>query len=119
MRVWFDDVRPAPRGWRRTRTPQEAIDLIAAGSVSAISLDFDLGLQDERGLDINGEHVLRWIEEQMFTGTELAMPEVRVHSSNVVGRQRLRLTLEALVRRHPEQWEWTTTNDGAVLRPRP
>jgi hypothetical protein len=47
MRVWLDDRRPPPDGeWAWVKTPEEAIELLATGEVSEISLDHDLGLLD-------------------------------------------------------------------------
>lgn len=117
MKVWLDDVRPAPPGWRRTRTPQEAIDLLETGRCSVLSLDFDLGLEDSRGLDWNGEAVVKHIEERLFRGDEIRLPEIKLHTANVAGRRRMRQALDALVRRHPDRWKWVTTIDGEVLRP--
>jgi hypothetical protein len=55
--VWLDDVRPAPRGWRRARTPDEAINLLRTGRVTELSLDHDLGLITE-GREATGYDVL-------------------------------------------------------------
>jgi len=59
IKVWLDDVRPAPDGWNTVRWPQDAIELLARGNVSRISLDHDLG-DDARG---TGYDVLLWIEQ--------------------------------------------------------
>jgi hypothetical protein len=76
------------------------IELLESGSVEEISLDYDLGLVDERGVDRNGEDVLRWIEQQVYEqGGAFCLPIVRIHSANPVGRQRLQRALEAIQRR--------------------
>lgn len=46
-------------------------------------MDYDLGLVDERGVDWNGEDVLRWIELQVAEqGHALALPVTNIHSAN-------------------------------------
>lgn len=44
-RLWLDDERPAPAGWVHVRTASTAIELLAAGGVTEVSLDHDLGPQ--------------------------------------------------------------------------
>lgn len=103
MRVFLDDVRPAPAGWVRARTPEEVIALLRTGRVEALSLDFDLGFRgaEERR---TGELVLHWLEERVFGGDlDFDLPEIAIHSSNPVGRQRLRRALDAIERRLGEQ----------------
>lgn len=95
MRVWLDDLRPAPEGWTHARTQAEAIALLEAGGVKAISLDHDLGEPDaEVG---SGYGVACWIEEHAAVG-ELAPLEWAIHSANPVGRERMRVALEAAAR---------------------
>ena len=47
MKIWLDDVRPAPEGWLWARDEEEFWGLFAHGEPEAISLDNDLG-EDER-----------------------------------------------------------------------
>jgi hypothetical protein len=99
MRVWLDDVRPAPDGWVHVRTPEEAIELLRTGEVAELSLDFDLGFRGDEERR-TGEVVLVWIEEQVVRGTaQFVLPEISIHSSNPVGRARLRRALDAIRRR--------------------
>ena len=44
MKVWHDDIRPAPKGWEWARTNSRAMELLAKHDVEEISLDHDLGL---------------------------------------------------------------------------
>jgi len=78
MKVWLDDVRPASDRWKCVQCPQEAIELLARGEVTHISLDHDLG-DDERG---TGYDVLLWIEQATMIG-DFVPPVITVHSSNV------------------------------------
>jgi hypothetical protein len=116
VRIWLDNERPAPRGWRRARTPQEAIDLLETGKATILSLDFDLKLKNDRGADWNGEHVVRWIEEKQFRGEDVVLSQIQIHSTNVVGIPQLRRALEALRRRNPDRWAWIMSPNGSVLR---
>ncbi|KZN68262.1 hypothetical protein N473_07500 [Pseudoalteromonas luteoviolacea CPMOR-1] len=49
MKVYLDDERQTPKGWKRVYWPLEAIELLESGEVSEISLDHDLG-DDDRGI---------------------------------------------------------------------
>jgi hypothetical protein len=99
MRVFLDDVRPAPEGWVRARTPEEVIELLRSGRVEALSLDFDLGFRGQKERR-TGEVVLQWIEERVVRGdADFDLPEITIHSSNPVGRERLERALDAIARR--------------------
>ena len=100
MKIWLDDMREAPAGWTRCFSPDDVIEHLESGEVEEISLDYDLGLVDDRGIDRNGEDVLKWIEQQLVErGDSFPLPEIRIHSANPVGRQRLQRALEAIHRR--------------------
>lgn len=44
MRLWHDDIRPAPEGWMWARTNAEAIERLETGAYDELSMDHDLGL---------------------------------------------------------------------------
>lgn len=45
MKLYLDDVRPAPEGWVLARSVDEAMNiLMKSGSLYELSLDFDLGM---------------------------------------------------------------------------
>lgn len=46
MKLWLDDVRPAPEGWVWARKLSEAKEYLAEGTVTECSLDHDLGFHD-------------------------------------------------------------------------
>jgi len=88
MKIWLDDKRPMPSGFNyHAKTALEAIRLLAAGGVTAISLDHDLG--DVSG---TGYEVACYIERGAYDGS-LAPVEVSVHSANPVGRERMELAI--------------------------
>ena len=43
MKLWVDDHRPAPRGWRGVRSVAAAKVYLEQGLVTDISLDHDMG----------------------------------------------------------------------------
>jgi len=93
LRVFLDDIRPAPEGWTLVRWPDEAIALLKTGQVDELSLDHDLG-DDQRG---TGHDVLVWIEEAVAL-RGFRPPAITVHSANAVGRRRMALAIESIRR---------------------
>ena len=91
MRVYLDDLRPAPDGWVRVFWPDEAIALLKIGEVTHLSLDHDLG-DDPRG---TGYDVLLWIEEAVAV-SDFKAPEITVHSANPAARQRMEAAIVAI-----------------------
>jgi hypothetical protein len=99
MKLWLDDLRPAPEGWTWAKTALEAIRLIDAGGVDAISLDHDLG---DTGIpEMTGYDVALHLAQRAFEGKPV--PDlVRVHSANPVGRERIK----GVIRRYlPDSWK--------------
>lgn len=91
MKVYLDDERKTPDGWKRVYWPSEAIELLKTGIVSEISLDHDLG-DDERG---TGNDVLLWIEEQVYT-CGFIPPKMTVHSANASARDKMNLGIRTI-----------------------
>ncbi len=87
MKVWLDDVREMPPDFDyHARTAADAIRLLETESVRRISLDHDLG-DDENG---TGYDVAKWIEARAFAwahGEACGLPplEWAIHSQNPVG----------------------------------
>jgi hypothetical protein len=61
MKVFLDDEGVAPEGWIQVHWPDEAIRLLQSGVVTHLSLDHDLG-DDQQG---TGYDVLLWIEQEV------------------------------------------------------
>ncbi len=93
MKIFLDDIRETPEGWRRVYWPNEAIALLEQGGVTEISLDHDLG-DDARG---TGYDVVTWIEEAVIT-RGFVPPKIHVHSANPVGRQRMMQGIRSIER---------------------
>lgn len=94
LKMFLDDMRPAPEGWVLVETPEQAIELIGRGQVEEISLDHDLGLDDMR----TGYTVLLWIEEQVSRHNDFVPPKIHLHTMNPVGRIRMQHTIAAIER---------------------
>lgn len=109
MRLWFDDVRPAPEGWAWARTVEEAKTLLTKNTVSECSLDHDMGLHvldpptgDEgdywelvleiahaaTGPAETGVDLVDWMIEH-----DRVPPVVTIHSWNPAGAQRMAVRL--------------------------
>lgn len=83
MKVWLDDIRVMPEGFDvHVKTAEAAIELLAGGRVTLISLDHDLGDENPKN---TGYEVAKFIEHQVFYGI-LGPFEIRMHSANPVGR---------------------------------
>ena len=88
MRVFLDDKRTTPPGWHRCYTPAQVIECLQQGTVTAMSLDHDLGLPpDDQGREVSGYTVLLWLEEQLYLGRWefTPIPEITIHSDNGPG----------------------------------
>jgi hypothetical protein len=93
MRVYLDDERVTPPGWRRVYWPDEAIALLETGEVAELSLDHDLG-DDARG---TGYDVIVWIERAVIE-RGFVPPRIAVHSANPAARTRMLAGIEAVER---------------------
>lgn len=91
MKVWLDDKRPAPNGWRRCKTPDDAIFLLDTKKVTEISLDHDLALKGKKGYSdgATGYDVLTWIERRVAVDWSFPVPVMHVHSDNPAARDRM------------------------------
>jgi len=94
LKLWLDDVRPAPDGWVHCTTAPAAIALLSANDVDEISLDHDLG-PDENG---TGYDVLLWVERQVARWPHFIVPAIRVHTANPVARRRMLAALRSIRR---------------------
>lgn len=74
VRLWVDDLRPAPEGWQWATTSADAIEILDDKYVVELSLDHDLG-----GDDTTRPIVLWMCETRIWPGI------IRVHSANPVG----------------------------------
>lgn len=113
VKLWLDDVRPAPDGWLWARTNAEARATLAANEVVECSLDHDLGLHDEdpalydelQRNDPNAAHEAFMSKRSEDNGYrlccwmvahDLVPPVVTIHSWNPGGAQNMRAVLAAV-----------------------
>lgn len=91
MKLWLDDVRPAPEGFVWVKTAEEAIAAFASGAVKVASLDHDLEA------DMTGYDVLAWVEACVAAGAWYGpIPTIYVHSANPPGKLRMESAVKAI-----------------------
>jgi len=81
LKIYLDDERKTPDGFRRTYTVSETIQLLMInnGKVHTLSLDNDLGIGVREGRE-----VMKWIEEQAYFNTLKPIPYLIIHTDNPV-----------------------------------
>lgn len=91
MRIWLDDLRPAPDGFIHVKNLAEFRDLIAsnADEIEMMSFDHDLGDGEADGYQIS-----KWFAENHLDRWPL---EIKVHSANPPGAANIR-AFDAFVR---------------------
>ena len=91
MKLWVDDIRPAPEGWCQAYSVNAAKEMIIANypDIEGISLDHDSSIYNQFGGDyIN---ILKWLEEEEHkTNKKIVTFPIHIHSMNSVGVQNMR-----------------------------
>ncbi len=101
MKVYLDDIRTPPdEGWVLVPTTRAAIDLLASGAVTHVSLDNDLGEGEPEGY-----LVANWLERRVLTDPAFPIPVVTVHSANPVARQRMQAAIANIERARERRTE--------------
>lgn len=109
MKLWLDDLRPAPADWEWVKTFEEAVGLMNWADITDASLDHDLGYgklpEDTPGETYNGVFIpdarfdinlksgydfVRWMAEFNIWPSE----SLAVHSANPSGAERMYGTIE-------------------------
>lgn len=94
MKVYIDDIRPAPDGWQQARTVTDAIRFISqfAGEIDEISIDHDIsyavevaGTQRPFPSPENFSAVARYICAKLYS----CEVKLTVHSANPVGAKEI------------------------------
>lgn len=88
MKIWLDDIRPAPEGYIWCKSVNSAKKVIesARGVISLLDIDHDLGDYAYDGGD--GIKLLDWLVE-----TQRFYP-IRIHTMNPVGRENMVLLVK-------------------------
>lgn len=91
MKVWLDDVRPAPEGWEWVYTVDEAKAVLGLwyAIIDSLSLDHDLGEDAEERSLPNGYNLTLWMAEHQIWPAG----EIRIHSANPVGLENMAATI--------------------------
>lgn len=93
MKIFLDDVRETPKGYTRTYTVEETINIIKEnnGNIEIVSLDNDLGIGYEEG-----RKVLDWIEEN-----DILPFNILLHTMNPVARN----LMKVITKRIYNKWD--------------
>jgi hypothetical protein len=94
MKLYLDDVRPAPSGWELVTDGASLLALInqhGLSNIEAISFDNDLGSGE-----MEGHQVLTLIEAMVVEKKIKTIPEMTAHSANPVARRRMMVTIERI-----------------------
>lgn len=87
MKLWIDDVRPAPTGYRWVKSVWEAIDFIRNDYIELIDIDHDAGVYANFGDDYI--KLLDWMEE-----FNMCNFPIHIHSMNPVGVANMRAIIQ-------------------------
>lgn len=103
MKLYVDDIRPAPEGWQQARTVTDAIRFLAmfGSQVDEISLDHDIsyavevaGTQRPFPSPENFTAVAHFVNLMYYAMKEEFNPKITIHTANPVGGNELAKILE-------------------------
>jgi len=84
IKIWLDDIRPAPDGFLWCHTAQSALDILKMQEVEYIDFDHDLGMYS-----LDGYMVAVYIET-LAHAKKIKRLGWSVHSDNPAGRERIK-----------------------------
>jgi len=93
--LYLDDLRDIPDGFVGARTMEEAVDVFKNYNVHILSLDHDLGVDENGNLQETGYDLVKYICENGIR----AANKIYLHTDNVVGRDNMYQTVLASRRR--------------------
>jgi len=79
MKIFLDDLRPCPKGFRLAKTVNECLKLIKNNKIDVISLDHDLGFGQPSGFEV----VKYMVRNKIYAS------KIIIHSANPFGRMRM------------------------------
>ncbi|WP_431028144.1 cyclic-phosphate processing receiver domain-containing protein [Lysinibacillus sp. LZ02] len=94
INLYVDDLRDCPEGFTIARNVEEAIRYIENHRIHILSLDHDLGEDENGSLLPNGYDLVKYICEK-----GLRADRIYIHTDNGVGRENMFHTLKAAQRR--------------------
>ncbi len=99
MKIWLDDVRPAPEGWTHCYTFGEALIKIGAEAMFGQDLD-EISFDHDLGEEKTGYDLARFLEMLAYQGV-FKVNKWTVHSANPVGKA----NIEMAMRNADRYWE--------------
>jgi hypothetical protein len=94
INVYLDDLRDCPEGFVLAKTTEEALKLFANNKVNILSLDHDLGVDQDGKLLRSGYDFVK-----EFCSRGLFAKKIYIHTDNPVGREAMFQTLLASKKR--------------------
>lgn len=102
MKVWLDDLRPAPEGWVHAYNARQAMDLLKTRQVEEMSMDHDLGhcvaCEGCEGYKASCGCECHWsgYSVAVFMAANSLWPKVKptVHSANPAGARNMIATID-------------------------
>lgn len=94
INIYLDDLRLCPEGFTIARTYEDAIELLNNNKVGILSLDHDLGEDENGNLLKTGYDLVKYICEN-----DCDIEKIYIHTDNAVGRTNMLETLKGAMRR--------------------
>ncbi|WP_411682462.1 cyclic-phosphate processing receiver domain-containing protein [Clostridium thailandense] len=94
INLYLDDLRDVPEGFVIARTVEEAIYYLENFNINILSLDHDLGEEENGNLLPTGYDLVKYICEN-----GLRANKIYIHTDNPVGRENMYQTLLAAQKR--------------------
>jgi hypothetical protein len=97
VKLYLDDVRPAPdSSWNLVSTAEEAIEWLQDHpETHTVSLDHDLGVDEDGNALSSGYDVLCWMEDRLYSGKKIPKNNL-IHTNNSAGSIRMEQALYAI-----------------------
>lgn len=96
MKLWLDDIRPAPEGYKWVKTVNEAkthccrsLNSNKELLIEEFDLDHDAGDYEQDYIEL-----LKWLEEKAYVENWIINSVFKIHSQNVVGRNNMNAIIE-------------------------
>jgi len=95
INLYVDDLRDIPEGFIGARSCYQAKFYLREHPIDILSLDHDLGEDEQGNLLPTGDDLVYWLIEYGANKSPLIINEIYLHTDNPVGRDRM---YKALIR---------------------
>ena len=96
MKLWIDDLRPAPEGYKWVKTVNEAKTHCCRALnpnkellIEEFDLDHDAGDYEQDYIEL-----LKWLEEKVYVENWVINSVFKLHTGNIVGRNNMNAIIE-------------------------